>query len=146
MRIAQGGGSVDRLNASVLVSLWATAPLNLTAGIALAFPTSFVGRVLALPVPAHSLYAYLSGAMVALFGVAYLWMALRSKVDPPLLLLGACGKSFAAVISLWLYVSGDLPGLPAALISGDLAFAALWFAWLVRCRPVRNRCSLGESS
>lgn len=125
---------MDRLSASVRVSLWVTMPLNLTAGFAFAFPASFIGRILELPVPAHSLYAYLSGAMVALFGVAYFWMALRSRLVPPLLLLGACGKSFAAMISLWLYLAGELSGVPAALISGDLAFAALWFTWLVRSR------------
>jgi hypothetical protein len=65
---------------------------------------------------------------IALFGVAYPWIAGRRVIDRPLVALGAIGKSsvFAIIVLLWL--AGEAPGRIALLAVGDLVFAAI-FAW-----------------
>ena len=120
------------LEAFVRTSLWVTGPLNLLAAAAFAFPASGIGTVLELPVEAHPFYTLFSGSFVGLFGLIYLWLARQTPIVRPLLLAGACGKTMAATISLSLFSAGQLSGLTTTLISGDLAFAALWFYFLSR--------------
>ena len=114
----------------VRISLWVTAPANLAAATAFAFPSSLPGSMLQFP-PTHPFYALFSGAMVALFGVAYAWLALQPVINRPLLLVGACGKLLAVLISGSLFLGGDLSGVTALVISGDLVFVALWATFLV---------------
>ena len=78
----------------------------------------------------HPFYAYFSGALVGLFGLAYLWQAFSAQLSRPLLCVGACGKSLAVLIAWGLYFSSDLAGVTAFVISGDIAFAGLWFYFL----------------
>ncbi len=114
----------------VRVSLGVTAPFNLVAAVAFAWPSTWLGGVLGLPTDVHPFYAYLSGALVGLFGPAYLWLALSTRLSRPLLCVGACGKSLAVLIAWGLYLSNDLAGVTAFVISGDIAFAGLWFYFL----------------
>ena len=115
---------------TVRLSLGITAPFNLGAAAAFAWPSTWLGSLLGLPVDVHPFYAYFSGAMVGLFGLAYLWMAFSATLSRPLLCVGASGKSLAVLIAWGLYLSNDLSGLTALIISGDIAFAGLWFYFL----------------
>lgn len=54
-------------------------PFNMLAAYALALPASLPGRVNGLPSPVPPLYTALTGLLVALFGLAYAWMATRSR-------------------------------------------------------------------
>lgn len=121
------------LEGFVRVSLWITAPLNFAAGLAFAFPASSLGMLIELPQQqGHSLYTTFSGAMIVLFGAAYLWLVLQTTIHRPLLFVGACGKSLAVLIAVSLFLSGELTGVTTALVSGDIVFALLWFYWLSR--------------
>ena len=121
------------LEGAVRASLWITAPANLAAAAALAFPSSLLGSALALPAT-HPFYAAFSGSLVALFGVCYAWLATQPQLHVPLLVLGACGKFLAVLTSFGLFLAGHLPGVTAAVISIDLAFAGLWAWYLLRKR------------
>lgn len=118
-------------------SLWTTAPLNLVAAFALAFPQSLPGALIGLPQQTYSLYTLLTGALVGLFGLVYAWMALQAEINRPLLLVGASGKLCAVTIAALLYVDGKLSALTAALFGGDLIFAGFWLIWIFHTRSDR---------
>ena len=95
----------------IRVSLWVTAPFNLIAGVAFAFPTSALGQLMTLPASVPTFYALFSGGMVFLFGIVYLWLAMHKPLERALLCVGACGKLMAVTIALALYAAGSVSGL-----------------------------------
>ncbi len=122
---------MSSLEQLVRYSLWLTAPFNLIAGVAFAFPDSVLGHLITMPAGSHPFYAYMSGALIALFGFCYAWLALQERINGPLLLVGAIGKTLAVLIAWILFLSGDLTIILAVLITGDLLFASLWYYYLL---------------
>ena len=118
----------------VRLSLFVTAPANVVVGFGMAFPASPVGVLLQLPASGHPFYALMTGALVALFGVVYAVMAVSGDINRGLLAVGAAGKGLAVIISTGLFLSGQLPLLTFALVSGDLLFVGLWASWLFKSR------------
>ncbi|MGQ0698316.1 MAG: hypothetical protein ACT4PZ_08740 [Panacagrimonas sp.] len=108
--------------------LFVAALFNFGAALMFAFPTS-LGTLAALP-PAPTLYTALVALFVAQFGVSYAWLALQPSIHRPLLAFGAIGKASASVLffSLWLVGHASLLVMLGGL--GDLAFAAVFVAWL----------------
>ena len=88
-----------------------------------------------MPVEVHPLYAFLSGALVALFGLVYGWLGFQASPHKPILLIGASGKFLAVTIAVGLYLDEQLSGLTAFVISGDLVFVALWVAYSLNDEP-----------
>ena len=115
----------------VRLTLWMSFPLNLGAAYVLALPSSWPGQLVGLSASVDPVYRYLSAFLVALFGVAYAWLALQRRVDQPLLLLAATGKLGAFILAFALWISAMSP--PALVLAActDLAFALLWFSWLL---------------
>ena len=128
------GHHTSSMNLTTLVrtTLWITVPANLTAAIMLAFPTTQLGQLIELPQQSYSLYTLLAGSLVGLFGLAYAWLAKQKTINRPMLLVGACGKTAAVLISVVLFAMGQLSGVATTVISGDLIFATIWFIWLYR--------------
>jgi len=89
-----------------------------------------MARLIELPQQEYSLYTLLAGALVGLFGLAYAWLALQRVINRPLLLVGACGKAVAVLISAFLFATDQLSAMAATIISGDLVFVAIWLTWL----------------
>jgi hypothetical protein len=118
----------------IRATLWISAPMNLAVATLLAIPGSGPARLLGLRGPVDPVYAALSSWMVALFGLAYAWMARQAVFDRPLLCLGAVGKAgaFVGVAVLWL--SDAASGTLVLAASADLALAALWLRWLAANR------------
>ena len=114
----------------VRFSLWVTAPLNLVAGFSFAVPANPMGQLIRLPQQEPSIYTLMSGGMVALFGIVYFWLARQEVLFKPVLGIGAAGKLMAVLIAISLFLKGDLPLVPALLISGDLLFVLLWGYYL----------------
>ncbi len=113
------------------VALWTTAAANLGVALIVLAPQSLPGRLAGLPQDsAPAVYRLLLALFIALFGVAYLWLARRRLIDRSLLTLAASGKllAFLGVAGLW--CNGLASGRFAMLMSADLVFAALFFAWL----------------
>jgi hypothetical protein len=110
------------------------ALFNLVVGIPMlvAYPT--VARLLQLEGP-PTVWFHIAAAVVVIFGFAY-WSIARDPVKfRPYVMLGIVGKlAFVAVIyGHWL--AGDVSGRSAVLVSGDLIFALLFFAYLRGSRP-----------
>lgn len=115
----------------VRLSLWFTAPFNVLAGYAFAFPGSDLARVIELPLTAVSFYSLFSGAIKALFGGCYVWLALQREISLPLLFVGASGKLIAVTLSWVLWSQGQFSFVALSLISGDILFVVLWFHYLL---------------
>lgn len=113
-------------------SLWVACPFNLLAGYIVALPGSRLGQLYGLPPDVPALYAGLAAMFIALFGLAYLWLALSETVDRSILFLGAVGKLLAFLLAAGLWLAGAAPLAIALASSGDLAFALLWLTWLRR--------------
>ena len=76
--------------------------------------------------------------MVALFGIVYLWLALRPALDAavvPVLVLGAVGKAGFFAIYVLTWWRGELPGLAVASAGGDLLLAAVFGWWVLTRQP-----------
>ena len=114
----------------VRISLWITAPFNLVAGVAFAWPGSALGELLTLPSDVPAFYALFSGGIVFLFGLVYMWLAMQETLVRSLLCVGACGKLIAVTIAAGLYAVGGVSGFFALVIMGDLVFVGLWFVYL----------------
>lgn len=118
------------MNTIVRASLWITAPFNLLAGFIFAFPSSWPGQLIDFPAEVHPFFAYFSGAMVALFGLMYIWLARQREIVKPILFFGASGKTLAAIIAIGLFATDQLSATTAFLMAGDLFFAGFWFYYL----------------
>jgi len=116
------------------ISLWLALAFNLFAAAVLAFPESAPGQLAALPVDVPVLYRVLAAWLVALFGLAYGWLALQSQLDRSLLAFGAIGKGSVFVLALGMWLSAAVPSQTVVLAAGDLAFAAFWFWFLLQSR------------
>jgi hypothetical protein len=110
-------------------ALQVTAPFNLLAGFALAYPASWAGQVFGLPADAPAVYRALTGGIIALFGFVYGWLSMQPRIDRPLVMVSACGKLLAFGTLLALTLTGELPLRSAVLGSGDLAFALVFLHW-----------------
>ena len=126
----------DRL---LRTTLWLTAPLNLLVAFAFAFPGSAFAQLLQLPQGGDAFYRLLAASLVGLFGLVYLWLALQPRPDRGLVLVGACGKTLAALCAIALYLADGLAAVPALFMSGDLLLAGIWFYWLARQVPQHPR-------
>ena len=120
------------------LSLLASVPFNLVAAGALAFPGSALGAATGNDggvVP--PLYAYTLGFIVALFGVAYGWLALQTEIDRLMVGFAAVAKAGVFAIAAGLWLADDGAGRVVVVASGDLVFAVLWLSWLVSRRAAR---------
>lgn len=111
-------------------SLWLAFVFNLLAAAVFATPASALGQWVGLPASVGPIYSVMVAFFVALFGGAYAWLARRPSIDRPLLALGCIGKTGAFVIAASLWARGEVSSLLFVVAVGDLAFAAVWFAWL----------------
>ncbi|MGH8515824.1 MAG: hypothetical protein ACREUE_00050 [Panacagrimonas sp.] len=122
-----------RVNPAVLrAALWTTAVANLAVAAMLLFPQSTAGRLAGLPQePSPLVLRAMLALMIAMFGLAYAWLARREPIDRALLGFAAIGKfgAFGLVSGLW--IAGQASGRFALLMCGDLVFAALFAAWLL---------------
>ena len=112
------------------VALLATAVMNLGAAIAFLPSGGSVRALAGFPDAGHPLYGTTVALFVGLFGVGYLWSGATGRADRLFIALAAVGKIAFVAILVRLWAGGALP-LRALLVgSGDLAFGALFLAWL----------------
>lgn len=90
------------------------------------------------PIPQNPIYLHLFACLVALFGIAYYWVAQDFTNNRNLVVLGVIGKLAVFTVPLGYcllgYVSWQLP----ALASADLLFAALFIGALRRSPPANQ--------
>ena len=116
----------------IRATLWLACPFNLLAAYIVAMPGGWLGQLYGLPPDVPALYAALAAMFIALFGGAYLWLAVSETLHRPLLGLGAVGKLLAFLLASGLWAVDAAPPAIALTSIGDLAFALLWLGWLRR--------------
>jgi hypothetical protein len=111
-------------------ALFATAVMNLIAGIAFLPPASGMRARLGLPAGGDPFYLCLVALFVALFGIGYLWVAVANRPERLFIAIAAIGKLgfFLLVVGFWL--AGSLPVMALPGGAADLVFVVLFFQWL----------------
>jgi hypothetical protein len=112
-------------------ALFATAAMNLFAGIGFLPPVAGVRALAGLPPGEHPVYLGTVALFVLTFAVGYFWVAAANRPERLFITLAAIGKLgfFTIVVACWL--AGSLPAVAAVAASADLVFAAIFFAWLL---------------
>lgn len=87
-----------------------------------------------LPVAVPPWVAAQLAFVIALFGGVYAWLARQSRINRPLLVVGALGKLGFFGLNLAYAVAGDIPMDMAVNATPDLVFAGV-FLWWVRAAP-----------
>lgn len=67
---------------------------------------------------------------LALFGGAYAWLAAQPRIDRAFVAFGAIGKSLAVATTVVLWTLGLASGRWMPVMTGALAFAAVFAWWL----------------
>jgi len=112
-------------------ALWASVPFNIGGGLAIAFPSSAVGRLAGLPPDVPAVYRFALALFVFLFGGVYAWLAMQPRFDRPMVALAALGKGGFFALMLVLWFAGDASGPATLTAAGDLGFAAIFTWWLL---------------
>ena len=103
-------------------ALWTSVPFNASGALIFFFPAS-IGRLAQLPLPAPILYSWFCGAVIAMYGVVYVWLARQITPNREFVLVSAVGKLtfFAVCVASWL--AGESPPLLVAIASFDVVLA-----------------------
>lgn len=114
--------------------LWLSALTNLGGALLFAMPAWPTGQLAGLPAEVPLFYRAFVALFVLIYGGMYAWLAVQPVIHRPMVALAAIGKgsAFALVLLLWLMGAASVMSL--ALLSADLALAALYLAWLRRSR------------
>ena len=112
-------------------SIWATVPYHFVGAWIFGVPKSWPGRLVGLP-PTPPIYAWNLGFLIALFGLAYAWMASQPKINRPMLAFSAVAKIGVFVVAAILAATGSIRFLLLLAVLGDLIFGSLWLAWLAK--------------
>lgn len=118
----------------IRVVLWVGVVYNLFGALPFAFPSSPLGQFAGLPIPVPPLYNILLAFFPLLFGGAYAWLALQTKIDRPLVAFAAIGKAGAFVVIFMLWLFGAVQGRVVLGDIGDLIFACLFAWWLLKTK------------
>ena len=111
-------------------ALYATGVMNVLAA-ALFVPGAQALRALAgLPPAEQPVYLATISMFVLLFGLGYLWTALRGWADRLFIAISAVGKLTFVTLIVGFCLAGDLPVQAPLAASGDLAFGVLFLIWL----------------
>ena len=106
------------------VALWATAFFNVWAAVFLIFPAS-----LQFPAPVPY-FATILALVIGGFGFVYAWLACRSEIDRPLVVVAALGKIGVFAVTFRFWLDARVLGREAGLAGVDLMFAAIFVWWL----------------
>ena len=115
------------------------AAFNWIVALALAVPGDFAWRLVGLARPTETLFVHLFAAMVAVFGLAYAWIALDPAGKRSLITIAAIGKLCVLPIALVHYLGGSIPFSLVPAAAGDVVFAALFLGFVARHRELEVR-------
>ena len=112
-------------------ALFATAVMNLAAGIGFLPPAAGLRGLAGFPAGEQPVYLMTVALFVMLFGLGYLWVAIANRPERLFITLAAIGKIsfFGILAALWL--AGSLPALAPLAGAADLAFGLIFVAWLL---------------
>ena len=105
---------------------------NVVVAIGLFVAGDGIWPSLGMDVPRDRLLLHLFLVFVLLFGAAYFWVSRDLTRNHGLVALGAAGKALAFFTVLLHFFQGTASAQLLALIAPDLAFAAVFVAFLMR--------------
>jgi hypothetical protein len=112
------------------------ALFNFAVGVPMLVAYPVVARVLQLK-GKPTVWFHVAAAVVLVFGYAY-WCVARDPVRfRPYVLLGIIGKLAFVVAIYGHWIAGSASGRSAMLVTVDLIFALLFFAYMRGNRPLR---------
>lgn len=116
-------------------AMLATAPVNLGGAVVFLPPGEPYRALVGLPAEGHPFYLATIAAFIFINGCAYTWAGVTGRAGRLFVASAAAGKAsfFGLLLVFWLL--GSLPGIAPALGAADLAFAALFVAWLLAPAP-----------
>jgi hypothetical protein len=119
-------------------ALYATAIMNLAAGL-LFLPGAGALRALAgFPAGEHAIYLATVALFVLLFGGAYLAAAVMGRADRLFITMAAIGKlGFVAVVTAC-WAAGALSGRAPLVAAADVVFGVLFLAWVLSADAERS--------
>jgi hypothetical protein len=109
-------------------ALWTSVAVNTLGFAAFAFPALGYQSPL-LPITAPRFFAAQVAFTIALFAGVYAWLALQSRIDRALIVVGGLGKLGFFALALIYAVAGDIPPSMVFGASPDLALAAVFLWW-----------------
>jgi hypothetical protein len=109
-------------------ALWTTVALNAVGFAAFAFPALGFESPL-LPITAPRFLAAQIAFTIALFGVVYAWLAVQSRINRALIVVGGLGKLGFFGLTLTYALAGDIPTSMAVSALPDLALGVLFLWW-----------------
>lgn len=112
----------------IRIALWSSVALNLL-GVAVFLPAALGLPAPMLPIQAPRFYAGQVGLTIALFGGVYAWLARRSVINRPLVVVGALGKLGFFLLFVAYWAAGDLSLGAVLQASPDLILAGVFLRW-----------------
>ena len=112
-------------------ALFATAAMNLLAGLGFPPPATGARALMGMPPGERPVYLATVALFVITFGIGYFWVAAANRPERLFITLAAIGKLGFFTIVLGCWIAGSLPGIAAVAASADLVFAAIFVAWLL---------------
>jgi len=113
--------------------MWAGAAYDLGFAVAILFFSRRAAELLRLPLPEDPVYLGLNGILLALLAALYVLPALDPRRYRAVVAIAAAGRLLGFAYLLWAW-SGGRPAAFLALALGDLFFALLHAALLLRAR------------
>ena len=108
------------------------ALFNWVVAASLAAPGGLTWKILGMPEPEQKLFVHLAALLIAVFGLAYWWVARNPAGKRPLIELAVVGKLGVFALAAGHLVFGALPLMVFGLSIGDLVFAVLFIRVLRR--------------
>jgi len=116
------------------VVMYVTALLNLLGGLTFVPYMRPMRAMSGFPEVAHPLFLSTIGALLIIFGLAYLWSAVTGRADRQFVAVAAAGKLAFFVLLVRYWAAGLVPALGIASGSGDLVIGSLFLTWLLTTR------------
>ena len=124
------GEVTDALPPWMRVALFATAAMNIAAAAGF-LPAAAIFRTTAgLPADAPPIYLRTVALFVGLFGLGYLYTAVRGRDERLFIAISAVGKLGFVALVLAGWAEGSLPLRAPVVAAPDLLFSLLFFYWL----------------
>jgi hypothetical protein len=111
-------------------ALFATAVMNLAAAAAFRPAAAILRTTAGFPADAPPIYLRTVALFVGLFGLGYLYTAVRGRDERLFIAIAAVGKlGFVALVGAG-WAEGSLPLRAPVVAAPDLVFSCLFFYWL----------------
>lgn len=115
----------------------AAAIFNFAAGLSFLLAAQQVAQLIGMkPVPSDPLWLHFGAVLVLAFGWGYWRVAGDPVRNRPIIEMGILGKSLVVIAGYTDWLLGNVNWPFAALITGDLIFAALFWSYLRRTQVV----------